>query len=290
MLIGTRNSNPILDTRIYNVEFPDGSVEEFTTNLISESLFDNTDDEGYHYAIMKGIVGHRRNNDALKVEDGTVTVNGSKRRVITSKGWDLNIEWENGTTSWVPLREIKLSNPVKVAEYAFSRNIQDEPAFSWWVYKILKKRDRLISKLKLNYNKVRKNVKFGVKVPLTVEEARQFDKDNNNTLWEEAIKKELSKVRVAFELIDENSSPIPGSKKINYHFVFDVKHDLARKARLVAGGHLNKNVPSYLSYSSVISKETVRLCFMLAALNGLEVLVGDIGNAYLMRNRVRNVM
>ena len=281
MLIGTRNSNPILDTRIYNVEFPDGSVEEFTTNLISESLFDNTDDEGYHYAIMKGIVGHRRNNDALKVEDGTVTVNGSKRRVITSKGWDLNIEWENGTTSWIPLREIKLSNPVEVAEYAFSRNIQDEPAFSWWVYKILKKRDRLISKLKLNYNKVRKNVKFGVKVPLTVEEARQFDKDNNNTLWEEAIKKELSKVRVAFELIDENSSPIPGSKKINYHFVFDVKHDLARKARLVAGGHLNKNVPSYLSYSSVISKETVRLCFMLAALNGLEVLVGDIGNAYL---------
>ena len=281
MLLGKMNPNPILDTRIYNVEFLDGTVEEFTTNLISESLFDNTDEEGYSYNIMKGIVGHRRNDDAVSIKNGFIEVNGNKRKVITSKGWDLNIEWENGLTSWVPLREIKGSNPVEVAEYAFSRGIHHEPAFSWWVYKILRKRDRLISKLKSNYNKVRKNVKFGVKLPLTVEEARELDKENNNTLWEEAIRKELEKVRVAFELIDEGSNPIPGSKKINYHFVFDVKHDLARKARLVAGGHLNKNVPSYLSYSSVISKETVRLCFMLAALNGLEVMVGDIGNAYL---------
>ena len=49
----------------------------------------------------------------------------------------------------------------------------------------------------------------------------------------------------------------------------------------MAGGHLNKGVPKTITYSSVVSKESVRICFMLAALNGLDILSGDIGNAYL---------
>ena len=72
-----------------------------------------------------------------------------------------------------------------------------------------------------------------------------------------------------------------GSKFINYHFVFDVKMDLSQKARLVAGGHLNKNVPSHTNHSSVVSRETVRLCFMIAAMHNLDVLASDVGNAYL---------
>ena len=280
MLVGKSNPNPILDTRVYNVEFDDGNIEEYTTNLISEALFDQTDEEGYSFGLLKGIIGHRKNSSAIQKKDGIIEVNGSNRKVITTKGWDLNVEWTDGGSSWIPLRVVKNSNPIETAEYAISRDLQDEPAFSWWVHKVVRKRDRIISKLK-TYRKIKRNIKFGVKVPFSVEEAKQFDQENNNTFWEEAIKKELSKVRVAFELIEEGDAPLPGSKKINYHFVFDVKHDLVRKARLVAGGHLNKNVPSYLSYSSVISKETVRLCFMVAALNGLDTLVGDIGNAYL---------
>ena len=57
--------------------------------------------------------------------------------------------------------------------------------------------------------------------------------------------------------------------------------DLTRKARLVAGGHLNKNVPRHTTYSSVVSRESIRICFTLAALNDLDVLSADIGNAYL---------
>ena len=280
MLIGKSNPNPILDTRVYNVEFVNGDIEEFTTNIISESIFDHSDDEGYYYNIFKGIIGHRKGPEAVNTDDGVIEVNGRKKKVVTTKGWDINVEWVDGTSSWLPLRMVKNSYPVEMAEYAISRRIQDEPAFAWWINKVIRKRERIISKLRTT-RKVRRNIKFGVKVPFSVEEAKSFDHENNNTFWEDAIKKELSKVRVAFELIDEGESPLPGSKKINYHFVFDVKHDLMRKARLVAGGHLNKNVPTYLTYSSVISKETVRICFMSAALNGLNVLVGDISNAYL---------
>ena len=280
MLVGTSNPNPILDTRLYNVRFDDGTIEEFTTNIISEAIFDQSDEEGFSYGILKGIIGHRKNDDAVPIEKGMIEVNGIDKKIVTTKGWDMNVEWTDGTSSWIPLKLVKNSNPIETAEYARSRGLESQPAFSWWVNKVLRKRERIISKVKTG-KKIRRDIKFGVRVPFSVEEARSLDAENKNSLWEDAIKKELSKVRVAFELVEEGSTPPPGSKKINYHFVFDVKHDLARKARLVAGGHLNRHVPAYLTYSSVISKESVRLCFMIAALNDLEILVGDVGNAYL---------
>ena len=60
-----------------------------------------------------------------------------------------------------------------------------------------------------------------------------------------------------------------------------MKHDLTRKARLVAGGHKHRDVPAHLVYSSVASRDSVRICLMLAALNGLDLKSADIGNAYL---------
>ena len=280
LLVGKEDVNPYFDTRIYNVEFPDGSTEEYTTNMICESIYDQMDEENDIFAILKGIIGYRKNSDAIPMSKGYVEVNGKRKRVITLKGWDLRIEWMDETTSWMPLHIIKSSNPIETAEFAISRNIHHEPAFAWWVNDVIRRRDRIISKLKTT-RKSKKNVKFGIKIPISVNEAREFDKTNGNSHWEDAINKELSKVRVAFELIQEGDEPLPGSKMINYHFIFDIKHDMTRKARLVAGGHLNKHVPSFLTYSSVVSKETVRLCFMLASLNNLNVLIGDIGNAYL---------
>ena len=40
-------------------------------------------------------------------------------------------------------------------------------------------------------------------------------------------------------------------------------------------------VPHNLTYSSVVSRESVRIMFLIAALNDLEILSADIGNAYL---------
>ena len=45
----------------------------------------------------------------------------------------------------VPLKLLKESNPVETAEYASSRDLEDESAFAWWAPYVLKKRDRLIA-------------------------------------------------------------------------------------------------------------------------------------------------
>jgi hypothetical protein len=49
---------------------------------------------------------------------------------------------------------------------------------------------------------------------------------------------------------------------------------------LVAGGHTTET-PTSLTYSSVVSRESVRIAFTLAALNGLDICTADVGNAYL---------
>jgi len=56
--------------------------------------------------------------------------------------------------------------------------------------------------------------------------------------------------------------------------------DFTRKDCFVAGGHMT-DPPSTLTYSSVISRDSIRLAFLIAALNGIDILACDIGNAYL---------
>ena len=53
-----------------------------------------------------------------------------------------------------------------------------------------------------------------------------------------------------------------------------------RKARFCAGGH-TADAPKSITYASVVTRESVRLAFLIAALNDLEITAADIGNAYL---------
>ena len=43
------------------------------------------------------------------------------------------MEWKDGSVDWVPLKDLKQSNPVDMAEYAVANEISDEHAFNWWV-------------------------------------------------------------------------------------------------------------------------------------------------------------
>ena len=73
------------------------------------------------------------------------------------------------------------------------------------------------------------------------------------------------------------------SKKFKYipvHFVYDVKSDGTRKARLVAGGNVIKS-PDCPLYSTVVKTESVRTIMTLAAKQKLQVITGDVGGAYL---------
>jgi hypothetical protein len=99
----------------------------------------------------------------------------------------------------------------------------------------------------------------------------------------------MSKVKVAWK-VKEGYTPeqarhgqVPdliGFQEIGCHLIFDVKMDFSRKARFVAGGHTT-DTPASMTYSSVVSRESVRLGFLIAALNGVDIMSCDLQNAYL---------
>ena len=141
---------------------------------------------------------------------------------------------------------MKEANTIEVAEYTVRAGIADEPAFAWWINGTLKHRNKIIKQVQ--HRLAKKSYKFGVKVPNTVIEAINLDQINGNDLWKKAIEKEIGNVKIAFQLMEEGEKLPVGSKEIPYHIIFDVKLNLTRKARLVAGGHRNKSVPAYTTF------------------------------------------
>ena len=73
--------------------------------------------------------------------------------------------------------------------------------------------------------------------------------------------------RPAFEMLEEGRKAPVGYRNIGCHLIFDVKADLTRKARYVAQGFRNDPPPG-MPYAGVVSRDSVRLGFLHAALNG----------------------
>ena len=279
--IGRAHDNPILDTRMYEVEYKDGHKAALAANIIAENLFAQVDDEGHRHVLFEAITDIRADGTEVKEEDAYVIAsNGVKRRKETTKGWEVLIQWKDGSTTWNALKDVKDSYPVQLAEYAIGKGLENLPAFAWWVPFTIKRRTRILAKIKSKYW-VRTH-KFGIAIPKTVKEALEFDRANGNTMWWDAIVKEMKNVRPAFTPHEGDISELRGFQKINCHMIFDIKmgENFRCKARLVAGGHTT-TAPASITYSSVVSRDSVRIALTIAALNDLQILACDIQNAYL---------
>jgi hypothetical protein len=138
--VGRANSNPLLDSRNYLVEYVDGSNEELTANVIAENILSQIDDEGRQQMMLSEIIDHRVLSDAIPQSKRTYeNAYGVKRRKVTKRVWQILVEWKDWSTDWVELKDLKESFPVELAMYAKSHKIADKPAFAWWVPFVLKK-------------------------------------------------------------------------------------------------------------------------------------------------------
>ena len=279
--IGTAHQNLILDTRMYEVKYADGYKQALAANIIAKNMFASVDKEGHRHLLIDSIVDVRKTRDAVSREDAFVkSHNGVQHRKETTKGWEVLICWKDGSTTWNKLKDVKDSYPVQLAEFSIQQGIQDEPAFAWWVPYTIKKKGRIISKVKSKYWD--RTHKYGIRLPKSVKEAIEIDNENGNTLWWDALMQEMKNVRPAFEVFEGDEKSLVGYKKIKCHIVWDVKlgENFHCKARLVAGGHVTE-MPSSITYSSVVSRDSVRIALTIAALNDLSILACDIQNAYL---------
>ena len=68
-VIGAHNDNPLLNTLVYDVEFPDGDVKKYAANLISENVLSQVDPNGYYKNTMEAILDHKRDGTAVTMAD-----------------------------------------------------------------------------------------------------------------------------------------------------------------------------------------------------------------------------
>ena len=54
------------------------------------------------------------------------------------------------------------------------------------------------------------NIKYGIKVSCTIQEARIFDLAADNTMWQDAIDLEMNTIMSAFDLVSDGERVPPG--------------------------------------------------------------------------------
>ena len=74
--IGNANTNPILDSRMYCVEFEDGDMCELTANVIAKSMYALCDADGNKYILFDSFVDHKSNRKAVTKVSQQIVHNG----------------------------------------------------------------------------------------------------------------------------------------------------------------------------------------------------------------------
>ena len=250
----------------------DGKLEEIISynelsDLVTESLAakESGQQDLISYA---GILDHQ---GPLKSHDPKYK--GSSYNVL--------VDWDDKTQTWEPLDTMSKQDPVTLAHYAHHNGLLNEPR-----WKFTAKRqgflNAIINSVKRCNNPNQVKYKCGVHVPRIFSEAMLLDKENRNTFWADAVCRELDQLFSYKTFRDLGPRGLPGTeyKKIKIRFVFDVKADGRRKGTLVSRGGMTPE-PDEAVYSSVATLRSLRIVIFLAELNGLNLMQGDVGNAYL---------
>ena len=273
--------------RVENISFildiGNGKVEELISyNQLLEHLENAQDhDMGMDQELyrFRAIIGHQ---GPLLASDPDWK--GSK--------YNVQVEWETGEITFEPLSIIAADDPVTCAAYAKENDLL--ALEGWRRFRSLAKKDKVLARA-IKQSKIRQvrrseTYMFGYLIPRNYMEAIQFDSENNNSKWYDAIKLEMESMseykvfkRWDKAILDKHKkvkNPPKGYHRIKVHLVFAVKFDGRHKARLVADGHLTPE-PIENIYSGVVSLRNLRLAIFLGKLNNLELWGADIGNAYL---------
>ena len=59
--------------------FPDGEVQQYSANVIAQSIYESADEDGHRYQLLDEIVGHRRLKEAVDKSNETLSPRMGKR-------------------------------------------------------------------------------------------------------------------------------------------------------------------------------------------------------------------
>ena len=115
---------------------------------------------------------------------------------------------------------------------------------------------------------------------MSIDHDKRLNAKNKDTLWQDTLTKEMYQILVHFKILEKGQSPPPGWKKSSGHIIFDVYMYFMGKTGWVKDSHRTPDHEAS-SYAAFFSQYSIRIELMTAALQGANVLVSDILNAYL---------
>ena len=104
--IGNAKTNPILDSRMYRVEFEDGDVCELNANVIAKSMYASCNADGNEYILFDYFINHKSNRKAMTKDSQRIVHNGRNSLRRSTPGWHLCVQWKDGSTSWQSLKDL----------------------------------------------------------------------------------------------------------------------------------------------------------------------------------------
>ena len=184
---------------------------------------------------------------------------------------EFQVKWDCNEVSRLPLSIVKRSDPTLLHDYALT-------AHGPWADHHRTQHRTLLSLCHTISKTTTSVYKYGYRLPRSTKDAMSIDREANNTLWANAIAKEMDKI-TNFRVFKESTTTLDNHTRLRCMLIFDIKLDGTHKACLVADG---SDIPLYDdAYSSVIAPEHIRLAFIVATLNNLDHDMIDLENAYL---------
>ena len=233
---------------------------------------------------------------------------------------ELQVEYSTGETSWHPIELIKREDPHAVADYVIHNDMGkvSNGIHRRWARAFLRVLRRTLKRLRRvqfsglessTYDpspkiarsrrakrarraqaearipdppKGKRNFKYGLEVPKNWMDIKRLDAVAGNTRWQQAVEKEVGALVMhqCFDFKTPDYKPPTEYQYCRLQMIYDIKSDLTFKARLVCDG--SQIDPKGLSTRATVVKTlSVRLLDLIADAQGLEVLCGDIGNAFI---------
>ena len=81
LVIGTYHENPLLNnTILYDVEFLDGEVKEYSANVIAMNMYPEFDADGHRTQLVEGIFDYMKDSSAAAMVDKFIVTKSGQRQ------------------------------------------------------------------------------------------------------------------------------------------------------------------------------------------------------------------
>ena len=86
-VVATHHWKPLVDTREYELDYYNGTHDQYFASVIADHLYSQIDSKEQHVLLLEDISDHRKDGTALEVSNGyTVRHNGDRIPNKTTRG------------------------------------------------------------------------------------------------------------------------------------------------------------------------------------------------------------